>query len=139
MASDWLRTSITYNERSSSVSTTSVATLVPIQPLSWTLPGIKRSQRQADHTSQTDDNNPYRFTSTPPSLPGKVFRYDKNFTLPYPARHILRRDTMQFLHLKLCSLTCAALAWKRKEEPGHAATHIITLWILSDHPPVNHH
>lgn len=42
---------------------------------------------------------------------------------------ILRRDTWQFIHFQLSSQTCVALAWKRDEEPGHAATHIITLCI----------
>jgi len=41
----------------------------------------------------------------------------------------LRRDMWQFIHFQLSSLTCVALAWKRDEEPGHAATHIITLCI----------
>jgi len=42
---------------------------------------------------------------------------------------ILRRETRQFIQFQLSFLTCVALAWKRDEEPGHAATHIITLCI----------
>lgn len=82
--SDRARTSMTRKSGSVSVCTISVGALVPIQSLSWTLPGVKRPQREADHTSHTDHTDPFRFTSTPPRLLGKVFRHNENFTLPYP-------------------------------------------------------
>jgi hypothetical protein len=54
---------------------------------------------------------------------------DTTKTSPTLSSDILRRDTWQFNQFKLSSLTCVALAWKRNEETGHAATHIITLCI----------
>jgi hypothetical protein len=115
--------------KSFSVCTTSVGAQVPIRSLSWTLPGEKRPQREADHTSHTVHTFRLHLTYTPPCLLGKVFRHNENFILPYPVGHILRRDTWQFIQCKLSSLIWAALACKRDEEPGHAATRIITLCI----------